>query len=168
MILAVDVAYNGDQATAAGVIFKSWHDSKPYKEITTQVNHVEGYIPGQFYKRELPCIIALLTEINKLPDVIIIDGFVYLGSEQRDGLGKYLYNELGGRVVVIGVAKKPFLDTPPETKLYRGRSRKPLYITAVGIEQETAKAYITEMHGNYRIPTLINRVDQLCRQSQLF
>jgi deoxyribonuclease V len=39
-----------------------------------------------------------------------------------------------------------------------------LYITAEGIELETAKEYIHAMQGDFRLPTLLKRVDQLCRQ----
>jgi len=164
MILAVDVAYKGTVALTAGILFRYWGDASPQKEITTLVDHIQDYIPGQFYQREMPCILALLTRLDELPNIIVIDGFVYLEREHRAGLGRHLYDELNGKITVIGVAKKPFRDTPLETELYRGGSKNPLYITAIGIDEEAAKAHIAEMHGRYRIPTLLKWVDQLCRQ----
>ena len=47
--------------------------------------------------------------------------------------------------------------------IYRGDSAKPLFVTAVGMTLEEAKAHIASMHGEHRIPTLLRRVDQLCR-----
>jgi deoxyribonuclease V len=47
----------------------------------------------------------------------------------------------------------------------RGHSRRPLYVSAAGIDAETAARYIQDMHGTYRLPTLLRRVDQLCRCS---
>ncbi len=163
MILAVDVAYQDTVACAAGVLFRNWTDASPQEEIIAWVENIQDYVPGQFYRRELPCILTVLNQLEQTPDFVVIDGFVYLGQERRPGLGMHLYNEFGAKVCVIGVAKKPFRDTPPETELYRGESKSPLYVTAVGINGETAKAHIAEMHGLHRIPTLLKLVDQLCR-----
>jgi deoxyribonuclease V len=35
---------------------------------------VAPYRSGQFYHRELPCILAILKSLSELPQVIIIDG----------------------------------------------------------------------------------------------
>jgi len=48
-------------------------------------------------------------------------------------------------------------------KIYRGQSTNPLYITSEGIELEKSADLILNMHGDYRIPTLLKKVDQLCR-----
>ncbi|WP_207420305.1 hypothetical protein [Desertivirga brevis] len=51
----------------------------------------QEYIPGEFYKRELPGILSLLDKINfELIQAIIIDGFVILNDEGKPGLGGYL------------------------------------------------------------------------------
>lgn len=163
MILAVDVAYKGSLAFAAGVLFQNWIDAIPQRQITARIDQVQDYVPGQFYKREMPCVVELLAQLDKLPDTIVVDGFVYLGSERRPGLGQHLYGELKGKVFVIGVAKKPFHDTPRSMELYRGNSKAPLYVTAAGVDEAEAKAYIAEMHGAYRIPTLLKLVDQICK-----
>ncbi len=97
-------------------------------------------------------------------DLLIIDGFVHLGLDKRPGLGRYLWDKLGRTKPVIGVAKTAFKDTPPDTAVWRGKSLKPLYVTAVGIPLEEAKAKIRSMAGSYRIPTLLKRVDSLCRK----
>ncbi|MCB0120729.1 MAG: endonuclease V [Caldilineaceae bacterium] len=161
--MAVDVAYEATRALSAGVTFTGWDDATPTGEFTTWVSPVVPYVPGEFFRRELPCILALLPLLPASPELIIVDGYVQLGAEQRAGLGQHLYEALDGTIPIIGVAKKAFQGTPATTELYRGGSTRPLYVTAVGIDGETAKGRIAAMHGNHRLPTLLKRVDQLCR-----
>ncbi len=165
MILAIDVDYRADQALVAGVCFRHWDDESPEIVFHTEVTNVEDYQPGQFYKREMPCIIKLLKDHNLNPDLIVIDGFVVLGQDSKSGLGMHLYNALGKNTPVIGVAKTAFQDSKPESEVFRGKSEKPLYVTAIGIEEQLAKSYISSMHGKHRIPTLLKLVDQESRRS---
>jgi len=163
MIFATDTDYRKDKAVAAGIVFETWESREPAREIWVQVDDVAEYVPGQFYKRELPCIKALLAEIHDNINVILIDGYVHLGKERKPGLGKHLWNMLDGKIPVIGVAKTAFRDTPESSSLLRGKSRKPLFVTAEGMDMETAKQCIRTMHGDHRIPDLLKRVDFLCR-----
>ena len=165
MILAVDVDYRADHALVAGICFLHWDDENPEIVLHTEVTNVEDYQPGQFYKREMPCILKLLKDHNLNPDVIVIDGFVVLGQDAKSGLGMHLYNALGRNTPVIGVAKTAFKDSKPESEVFRGKSEKPLYVTAIGIEEQLAKSHITSMHGKHRIPTLLKLVDRECRRS---
>ena len=167
MILAVDVAYHKDIAVVGGVLFRNWNDEKPLKEIVISCSVQDNYMPGQFYRRELPGIAALLEHVDASLDCIIIDGFVYLGKAKEPGLGKHLRNTLMQKVAIIGVAKSPFKDTPKSCEILRGRSRKPLYVTADGISDEKAKLLIKSMQGSDRIPTLLKHVDRLCREFTL-
>jgi deoxyribonuclease V len=164
MILAVDVSYRGDKAVAGGVVFENWADKESIKEIMVSIPQVKEYAPGRLYQRELPCIQALLKELDTQMECIIVDGYVYLGSDGAPGLGAHLFRALQGIVTVIGVAKKPFKNTPKSAELLRGKSKRPLYVTAQGVDQAVAKQYIANMHGNNRIPTLLKRVDQLCKK----
>ena len=75
----------------------------------------------------------------------------------------HLYDSLENKIPVIGVAKRSFEGTPEQFELYSGESAKPLFVTAVGMTLEEAKAHIVSMHSEHRIPTLLKRVDQLCR-----
>lgn len=163
MKLAVDVHYENTRARVAGLLFTDWNSDHAEKEITTIVDDIEEYEPGAFYKRELPCIAALLNQLNLNPEVIIIDGYVVLGNADSPGLGVHLYQYLQQSVPIIGVAKNAFRETPENCRIYRGESQKPLFITAVGMTLEPAKKHIMQMHGRHRIPTLLKRVDQLCR-----
>ena len=165
MIIAIDVYYQDKKAIVAGVLFHFWDAPKAANEIVIEIelDRVGEYEPGQFYKRELPCLLALLETLETLPETIVIDGYVCLGGEANPGLGQRLYDALEGRSIVIGVAKTRFQDTPTTTEVYRGQSRNPLYVTAIGVDTPEAKRFIMEMQGENRIPTLLKRVDRLTR-----
>lgn len=164
MILTVDVDYRDDKAIAAGLLFQNWEDSEPVRELVAPILTVAEYEPGQFYKRELPCVLALLQQLEQSPEFIVIDGHVYLDGNERPGFGKHLYDALEGKSVIIGVAKSRFKDTPAETEIFRGGSKRALYVTAVGIDETKAKGFIMQMHGAHRIPTILKRVDQLSKR----
>ncbi len=163
MILAVDAHYEGEKGVIAGLVFTNWQSCEPEQEIRTQVSNVAKYEPGKFYKRELPGILALLKQINPMPEYIVIDGYVYLGQDEKPGLGKHLYEALDGNVVIVGVAKSRYEGTSEKAEIIRGNSRRPLYITSVGIGQAQAKEYIKEMCGEGRLPILLKRVDRLSK-----
>jgi deoxyribonuclease V len=106
--------------------------------------------------------LAVLQSVREAPQVIIIDGYVWLGPSQP-GLGAHLYEALGRRVAVIGVAKTRFLKAEPVEEVLRGRSRTPLFVTAAGMDVVEAANHVRALHGPYRIPTLLKRADQLSR-----
>jgi len=163
MIAAFDVHYLEDGcASAAAVLFKDYGDPEPEAVYTEFLDDVAAYIPGEFYKRELPCLLLLLEKITEPLDEIIIDGYVMLGN--RPGLGQHLYNVLGGRIPVIGVAKNSFKGSKG-IEIFRGTSKKPLYATAAGLCLPEAYEKIRAMHGSHRIPTLLKRVDFWARKN---
>ncbi|MGB3206867.1 MAG: endonuclease V [Crinalium sp.] len=165
-IFAVDVDYRQTYAAAAGVMFNNWEDSRPNSQSVIRVDEIAEYEPGYFYKRELPCLLKLLDELNSLPEYIIVDGYVYLDGIQQAGLGKHLYDAIEGKSIVIGVAKTRFKDISGEFEVFRSNSQRPLYVTAIGISNEAAKSLIEKMHGQYRIPTMLKIVDKLSKQTQ--
>ncbi len=168
MILAIDVYYINNQAKSVGILFNHWTDNKSdiKKIIIDYQNNVAPYQSGQFYQRELPCIMSLLNKIdlNKIT-TIVIDGYVHLNNG-KIGLGGYLYNTLDKKIPVIGVAKKPFYENNEYLiEVVRGQSKHPLYVTALGISLEEAAENIKLMSGKYRMPDLLNYLDQ---QTKLF
>ncbi|MDM1757568.1 MULTISPECIES: endonuclease V [unclassified Acinetobacter] len=167
MILAIDVAYTETSAQIAGIVFEHWNSQVFTTQYVIQIDEIADYESGQFYKRELPCIFALFNQVKEQISTIVVDGFVYLGEEQKAGLGKHLYDALTHKIPVIGVAKNPFKGTPKANELLRGESTKPLYVTAIDIDLDQAKLAISEMHGKHRIPTLLKLVDQLSRVKSL-
>lgn len=162
MIAAFDVHYINDEATTACICFDDWTDSVSTQDFVEITHNVAPYEPGKFYKRELPCIISLLKKHNLQPEIIIVDGYVWL-DENKIGLGGHLFNELGGKIPVIGVAKSKFALHSKVKEVFRGNSKNPLYITAIGIDLDEAAENIEKMDGIFREPTLLKRADQLCR-----
>jgi deoxyribonuclease V len=165
MILAVDVDYRDDQAVAAGIAFNDWEDAVPVSQFVAQTDQIAEYESGEFYKREMPILLMLLEQIPQLPEIIIIDGYVYLDRHKKSGLGTHLYHALAGKVAIIGVAKSHFKDIPLEAAVLRNDSNRPLYVTAIGIDETEARGYIQKMHGNHRLPTMLKAVDRLCRDA---
>lgn len=164
MIALVDVDYRESGAVAAGLILHNWEDETPTAEWVEQIEQVESYQPGQFYRRELPCLLAVLEKSPHKPELIVVDGYVWLADERRPGLGAYLYEALGRTTPVVGVAKTRFLSAVLAREVVRGDSVRPLYVTAVGIDAEVAAQCVRRMHGPNRLPTALKRVDQLCRE----
>jgi deoxyribonuclease V len=162
MIAAFDVHYlDNGSASAAAVLFSDYNDSEPSAVYTKFLpDGAADYVPGSFYRRELPCILTLLSQIDKTVDEMIVDGYVMLGN--RPGLGQRLFEQLDGKIPVIGVAKSKF-EGASGTEVFRGESHRPLYITAAGMAQKKAAERIRTMHGAHRIPTLLKRVDLLAR-----
>ena len=163
VLACVDVGYRDANATAACVLFEDWHAGAAASTLVRHFSGVAEYEPGSFYRRELPCLIGILAQLEERPDIVIIDGYVWLGPDGRPGLGAHLFDAMGRRTPVIGVAKSAFPGAPAETIL-RGRSKVSLYITAVGLEIERAAENIRTMDGAHRIPTMLRLVDQLSRR----
>jgi deoxyribonuclease V len=164
MIACVDVDYRVSQAVAACVLFRSWSDAVSADEKIALITEVDPYVPGHFYRRELPCLLAVLAQVCDPIDVIVIDGYVWLRDEQAPGLGARLYQALSRSIPVIGVAKNCFRGVVAAAAVRRGTSQQPLYVTAVGMDLKLAAKHIQSMHGKHRIPTLLKRVDRLCRE----
>lgn len=164
MILAVDVYYEGDTAKAVGILF-NWKDDKPAQILTADISKVAPYEPGHFYKRELPCIEALLEDVN-MDDIeaIIVDGYVYASNTKAYGLGGHLWETIVRAKPVIGVAKTPFKNNEETCmEVQRGDSKKPLYVSAIGIDLAEAAVEVAGMHGEFRIPTILKELDRLTR-----
>ncbi len=167
MILAFDTWYdNAGKAKTVCLAFEHWHDAQPFAIHTAFMEHVADYTPGEFYKRELPCILDLLATLPyKDIEAIIVDGFVFLDDEQKLGLGGHLYEALERKIPVIGVAKTNFASIDQLKKpVLRGESLKPLYVTAIGIDIETSAQHVKGMAGDYRLPALLKQLDQLTKQ----
>lgn len=165
MVLAIDVHYKETYAKVVGALFH-WEDESLREIISVKIPEVEEYIPGQFYKRELPCILKLLQEINlNKIDVIIVDGHIFVSNEKKIGLGGYLYHSLNEKIPIIGVAKKHFHDTNKVSfPVFRGSSKNPLYISSIGINIDASIKKIQNMDGKYRIPTILKELDRLTKE----
>ncbi len=160
MLVATDVSYDDHGgAVAAAVGFDAWTAATARLEHTVHLPSVAAYTSGEFWRRELPCLLAVLDGLD--PELVVVDGHVWLAPE-RPGLGHYLWEALDRATPVVGVAKAPFVGGEP-VEVHRGGSARPLLVTAIGTDAREAAAAVTRMHGAHRIPTLLKRVDHLCR-----
>ncbi len=164
MLACLDACYHATgSAMAACVLFAHWTDSTPLQELLAASPTAAPYRPGAFYLRELPCLLTVIRQCPVLPDILIIDGYVWLDAHHRPGLGARLHEALHRRCAVVGVAKTAFVGAPA-LPISRGTAKRPLFVTAVGMDPHQAAVQIAAMHGPHRIPTLIRLADQLCRR----
>lgn len=154
MIVTTDVSYDPPYAYAAAVVFEDWSSSGPVRVYKARSEIESHYISGELFLRELPALKAVLQKVTQQISVIIIDGYVQFAIE-RPALGWYLFHELGSKIPVIGVAKSRFASAENGTAVRRGGSDKPLYVTAIGLPEDEAAEKVKEMHGEFRIPTMI-------------
>jgi len=163
MYACVDVAYHETSAKAACVTFEQWDDANASGEFVLDLQDAQPYVPGQFFQRELPCILSILEQLPAKPEILVVDGYVWLDERRRKGLGAHLFEALGGSLAIIGVAKTRFATATSAVEVFRGTSQRPLFVSAAGIDQHIAADSIRRMHGGNRIPTLLKRVDTLSR-----
>lgn len=168
MILAFDTYYFDNRAKTVCLSFDDWDATHPAAFYTEIHEGIAEYVPGQFYKRELPCILSLLQQVSLVDvEAIIVDGYVYLDDEQKPGLGYYLHEALQHNIPVIGVAKSNFTTLNKfKLPLLRGDSANPLFITSVGTELQIAADNIAAMAGPYRIPALLKMLDMETKSIQ--
>jgi deoxyribonuclease V len=168
MIGFVDVGYDETtgRARAGLVIARSWPDAAPVREAVVVVEGLAPYQPGEFYRRELPPLLAVLRSLPELPEVVVVDGFVWLDGEGRAGLGAHLHRALEGKVAVVGVAKTWFQGAGSVREVHRGTSKRPLFVSAVGLDLDQAADAVRAMTGSHRVPSLIRRADQLSRGAE--
>lgn len=166
MLVALDVAYTDTQGYAVALVFAEWTSEAISTVHTATIDHVPPYEPGAFYKRELPCLLSVLAQVDLATiSCVVVDGYVTLRAEERAGLGQHLYEALGRQVPVVGVAKTRFAGVAPQVvPVLRGQSQNPLYVTSVGMPAAEAADCVAAMHGPYRFPTLLKRLDDLTKK----
>ncbi|HKQ22289.1 MAG TPA: endonuclease V [Nitrososphaeraceae archaeon] len=165
MKVCLDVDYRNDDASVAAIVFDDWESDSIVEQHTVLVNGVHPYVPGEFYKRELPCLLAILKKVQSPIDLIVVDSYVWLATGVS-GMGHHLYEALNSKTPVIGCAKTHFGTDDLSIAITRGQSKTPLFITSVGVDDKLAAGYISKMHGVNRVPTLLKKVDQLCRTAK--
>ncbi|PTT31546.1 endonuclease V [Chryseobacterium sp. HMWF028] len=165
MIYAFDTYYYEDYANTVCIAFENWTSENEVETFIEQTSISSEYESGAFYKRELPCILSLLEKITLKPgDIIIVDGYVTLDNDGKIGLGGYLYETLEEKYPIVGIAKNEF--TTPDSQrrsVVRGESKTPLFVTSKGMDVDEVKSKVEQMHGDYRMPTLLKKLDQLSR-----
>jgi deoxyribonuclease V len=166
VIAILDAAYGDGASAAACVVAAAWESSTALGEYTHRDGPAADYQPGEFYRREMPLLLSVLNMLPRKPEIIIIDGYVWLGVEERKGLGAHLFEALGGASAVVGIAKTKFEGASYwAAEVRRGSSESPLFVTSAGMPMIEATAAVKRMHGAHRIPELVGRVDQLARKA---
>jgi deoxyribonuclease V len=159
---AVDVQYSDDGgARAALVVAEDATFSAVIEERTVLVERVAEYRPGKFYERELPPLRQVLSGVAPL-DLLIVDGYVDLDPAGSPGLGAHVA-DAGLAPVVLGVAKTRFQAATHAAEVLRGKSARPLYVTASGMALDAAADLVRAMTGDARFPDALRRVDRLAR-----
>ena len=174
MLLALDSYYKDSICNTSLVVFNEDEDTPIYTD-TIYTKVTSEYIPGEFYKRELPGIKKILKKfIKEHSDLwadlhaIIVDSYITLkvGDKEWCGLGGHLYDYLtrhGHPKIIYGVAKSKFGDCDKiSDKVLRGKSKTPLYVQTTAAPH-VAAYQVAKMHGKYRIPTMLKEVDRLSR-----
>ncbi|MEZ6141897.1 MAG: endonuclease V [Zavarzinella sp.] len=167
MIACFDVQYFPDFARGAALLFHDWHDMEPHSSVVVEVEQYGEYEPGKFYQRELQPLLALLPQIPAEVSYFLIDAYCFLDAEGRPGLGSYLHSFLPEGAVTIGIAKNRYQKTIHAAEVIRGGSKRPLFVTSIGIDYLTAGKLIQQMAGEFRIPKMLKAVDHLARFGQL-
>lgn len=164
MVVIIDADYNEEtrEGHVAGIVAKNILSEQEEYVITAFVTEIEDYIPGQFYRRELQSVDSIISQIEKGDiEMIVVDGYADSGTEEH-ALGTYVYEKYN--IPVIGIGKNKYDRCVLENlEVYRGESKKPLYVTSKGMDNEQAKTLVKKMAGKFRIPYLVKYADNRAR-----
>lgn len=178
--MALDVGYRDGGAVVAAVSAPTWDTPLgAHRELARALAQPAAeYRSGSFYERELPPLLALLGDRSALEalglagltglagpeeaEALVVDGHAWL-APGLPGLGARLFEALGGATPVVGVAKGAWRGSAHAVPVRRGRSARPLYVTACGVDPARAAERVAAMAGAYRLPDLLRRVDALSR-----
>lgn len=171
LIAALDVAYGSEPdhaglAVAACVRAEDWTSAESLDVSTETVLGAGAYEPGAFYKRELPALLSVLGHAPRA-EILIVDGYVWLEGGGRPGLGARLFEAIGGRSAVVGVAKSPMRADEGQgawsAPVLRGKSATPLRVTSIGLDRAAAAEAVRSMAGESRLPDLLKAADRAAR-----
>ena len=158
---AADVHYlRTGGARAAAVLAADAAFAHVLAERTAVLPGVPPYRPGEFYRRELPPLRAVLDDVSGL-GLLVVDGYADLDPSGRPGLGAHAHAEFG--IPVIGVAKSRFRTATHAVPVVRGSSARPLFVTAAGMPRAHAADLVRRMAGRHRLPNALRRADTLAR-----
>jgi deoxyribonuclease V len=161
LCVAVDVHYpRSGGARAAAVVAADAAFAQLLAERTAVVPEVPPYHPGEFYRRELPPLRAVLEGIGGL-GLLVVDGYADLDPGGRPGLGARAHAHFG--IPVIGVAKSAFATATHAIPVLRGAAARPLFVTAAGMPRADAAELVRGMAGRFRVPDALRRADRLAR-----
>ncbi len=101
IIGGVDISYSGNSGVAAYVSMQ-YGSIKPLEIKYAKVDKLPPYVPGLLYLREAPVISKIFYQINRKPDILLVNGHG-LAHPRKMGLASYIgviFN-----IPTIGVAR---------------------------------------------------------------
>jgi deoxyribonuclease V len=147
-------------AKAALVVYRDRACAQVENEYVADIARTVRYEPGELFRRELPCIQAVIA-LGPPLDLLAVDGYATLDPHGRPGLGAHASAAIG--VPVIGIAKTPFRTATHAIAVLRGSATRPLYVTTAGFDIAEAARLTADMAGPHRIPSALARADALAR-----
>ncbi|QEU90283.1 endonuclease V [Streptomyces kanamyceticus] len=180
-VTGVDVAYDDERDIVAAAVVVLDGATLDVVEQATAVGTVAfPYVPGLLAFREIPTVLAALSELNSDPGLVVCDGYG-IAHPRRFGLASHLGVLTG--LPTMGVAKNPFTFSYEPPAAPRGsaspllagaeevgralRTRedvKPVFVS-VGhrVSLANACAQTLGLTPRYRLPESTRRADALCR-----
>ncbi|NIM96284.1 MAG: deoxyribonuclease V [Anaerolineales bacterium] len=181
LVAGTDVSYiRSEKVSRAAVAILSFPDLNLVDSATSESTTEFPYIPGLLSFREIPAIMSVIAELERLPDLIICDGHGY-AHPRRFGLASHL--GILCDIPTIGVAKRLLTGTHKPVPNERGawvpiivdgetigaalRSReytKPIYVS-IGhrVSLETAIDLTMECTTRYRLPETTRMAHKLSK-----
>ncbi|ATL32109.1 endonuclease V [Streptomyces formicae] len=182
-VTGVDVAYDDERdVVAAAVVVLDAATLDVVEEATAVGTVAFPYVPGLLAFREIPTVLAALSELTADPGLVVCDGYG-IAHPRRFGLASHLGVLTG--LPTLGVAKNPFTFSYEPPAAARGsaspllegveevgkalRTRedvKPVFVS-VGhrVSLATACAQTLALTPRYRLPESTRRADALCRSA---
>lgn len=167
-VAGVDVGVHGDMARAAVVIL-SYPDLDLLETSVVDVPVTFPYVPGLLAFREAPAVLAAFEKIEKIPDLIIVDG-QGLAHPRRFGIACHVGVMLDRPTIgcaksrLVGQHDEPAAAAGSWVKLWDNgevigavvRTKEgvsPLYVS-IGhrVDLETAVAYVLACCRGHRLP----------------
>jgi deoxyribonuclease V len=163
MKLVVGVHKLDDGAIVCAVAFDEWDAAEASRTFTSRVAPVDPPVRSPRGAAELAGVLQLLREHALEPELIVIDGPVYLDAAETPAWGRQLFDALGGRSAVVGISTRAMPSLPAQFEVWRDEEARPLIVTCIGIDLGAAKVRVRTMHGRRRVPTLMKLAARLAR-----
>ena len=167
MKLAMAVHDHGEGgACAAAVAFDDWDAREPTRTYVTRTGPLDKAAPGprgQPDLRHLPGLLQLLRDHALQPDTIVLDDAVHTDAADTPGLGRHLYDALGGKTAVIGISTKAMPGLTTQYEVHREEEARPVFVTCAGVDIGAAKVRVRGMSGKKRVPALLKMAARLAK-----
>ena len=179
IVAGVDVGFeDGGKRTRAAVATLEFPSLRPAAEAVATRATSFPYIPGLLSFREIPAIVAALSRLKRLPELILCDGQGY-AHPRRFGLACHL--GVLTNIPTIGVAKSRLIGSHGRVPLLKGRwtplmdgdevigavlrtrkGVKPVFVS-IGhrVSLDTAVELVMQCVTRYRLPETTRAADRL-------